>query len=132
MYVSLSVQALYFELVFIACCLRCYISQTENTTLLWSSHSTNFVSDASEIKKLKSQLIQGEISKFFSVQSIQWLFILKHALHLWWAVRKAVKSFKYYLHQVIGNVKLTFLKILQIKLVSTIFLLYFSLSLMIE
>ena len=117
-FVSLSVRAVHLELVsdlstdaFIAC-LRRFISRRGKPTLLWSDHGTNFVGASNNIKELmkflESQKVQGEISSFCSVQSIQWQFIPEHAPHFGGLWEAAVKSFKSHLRRVVGDVKLTF------------------------
>ena len=117
-FVSLSVKALHLELTsdltteaFIAS-LRRFISRRGKPSLIWSDNGSNFVGASRELKEfmefLRSQKTQMIISKFCSVENIQWKFIPEHAPHFGGLWEAAVKSVKTHLRRVISHHKLTF------------------------
>ena len=117
-FISLSIRAVHLELVsdlstdaFITCLLR-FAYGRGKPTLILSDNGTNFVGAAIKLRELvkflESQKTQDEISKFSSVQNIQWRFIPEHSPHFGGLWAAAVKSFKSHLRQVVGNVRLTF------------------------
>ena len=90
-------------------CLRRFISRRGRPTLLWSD---NFVGAAREIKDLMKVLAkhsnQESISRFLSDQSISWKFIPQHSPHFGGLWEAAVKSVKYHLRRILGEVKMTY------------------------
>ena len=116
-FVSLTVKAVHLEVVsdlttgsFIAS--RC-IARRGIPSLIWSDNGTNFVGAAHEISALfqflKSQHTQSAIIDFLSSHKIEWKFIPQHAPHFGGLWEACVKSMKNRLHQIVGNVKFTFL-----------------------
>ena len=117
-FVSLTVKAVHLELVtdltsdaFVAC-LRRFIARRGRPTLIWSDNGTNFVGAAREIKDLMSFLTrkssQERISQFLTNERITWKFIPQRSPHfggLWGA---AVKSTKYHLRRILGDIKMTY------------------------
>ena len=90
-FVSLSVKAVHLELTsdltteaFIPS-LRRFISRRGKPSLIWSDNGSNFVGASRELKEfmefLCSQKTQMIISKFCSLENIQWKFIPEHAPH---------------------------------------------------
>lgn len=117
-FVSLTVKAVHLELVsdltseaFLAA-LRRFISRRGKPSLLWSDHGSNFVGANADLKELvnflQKQITQGAISNFCSTRNIVWKFIPEHGPHFGGLWEAAVKSAKYHLKRVMGNVKLDF------------------------
>ena len=103
-FVSMTVKAVHLEMVsdltiecFIAC-LRRFIARRGLPSLIISDNGTNFVGATHELSELtqflNSQKSQGDISDFFSSQSIQWKFIPERAPNFGGLKEAAVKSFK--------------------------------------
>ena len=117
-FVSLSVKAVHLELTsdltteaFIAS-LRRFISRRGKPSLIWSDNGSNFVGASRELKEfmefLRNQKTQMTISKFCSVENIQWKFIPEHAPHFGGLWEAAVKSVKTHLRHVVSHHKFTF------------------------
>lgn len=92
--------------------LRRFIARRGKPTVIWSDHGTNFVGAANEIKELHEfwdhQGTKNSIADFCSGQGILWRFTPEHAPHFGGLWEAAVKSFKYHLRRVVGDVRLTF------------------------
>lgn len=117
-FVSLSVKAVHIELVtsltteaFIAC-LRRFVARRGKPVLIMSDNGTNFVGAKRELHELSqflhSQETNNKISRFCSIDNIQWRFIPERAPHFGGIWEAAVKSAKYHLKRVVGDHKLTF------------------------
>ena len=117
-FVSLTVKAVHLELVtdlttdaFIAC-LRRFISRRGCPSLIWSDNGTNFVGAANGIKELfvflKNQETQDKISSYLTNQNITWKFIPQRSPHFGGLWEAAVKSMKYHLRRIVGDLKLTY------------------------
>ena len=117
-FVSFSVRAVHLELVsdltseaFLAA-LRRFIGRRGKPIVIWSDNGSNFIGAARELKELAQFLqdlkTQKVISEFCSAQSIQWKFIPERSPHFGGLWEAAVKSFKYHLKRIVGEVKLNF------------------------
>jgi len=121
-FVSLSVKAVHLEAVsdltaeaFLAC-LRRFIARRGKPQSIWSDHGTNFVGATRLLAELFQFLRQRNteevITDFCSSQNIRWDFIPEHAPHFGGLWEAAVKSMKLHLSRIVGNVKLTFERVL--------------------
>ena len=117
-FVSFSVKAVHLEVVtdlstaaFIAT-LRRFVGRRGKPSVMWSDHGTNFVGAARKLKELYEAFgrteAQNVFSDFCSSQGIQWNFTPEHAPHFGGLWEAAVKSFKYHLLRVVGDVRLTY------------------------
>ncbi len=114
-FVSLSVKAVHIELVsdltteaFIAC-LRRFVSHRGKPNVVWCDHGTNFVGELQQLVEfLNEHRTAKVISEFCSTQGIQWNLIPEHAPHFGGLWAAAVKSTKFHLRRVVGDLKLTF------------------------
>ena len=79
---------------------------------MWSDHGTNFVGASRELKEMYEFLnlpeTQRSIYDHCSTQGIQWRFIPENAPHFGGLWEAAVKSLKYHLRRIVGDVRLTF------------------------
>ena len=79
--------------------------------MIWSDHDMNFVRAVKEIKELYTFISQMEVQNIFcrvcSSQGAQWHFTLEHTPNFGSLWEVVVKSMKYRLRRVVGDVKLT-------------------------
>ncbi len=117
-FVAMSVKAVHLEVVsdltsaaFVAC-LRRFIARRGKPSVMWSDHGSNFVGASRELTELtqflKQQSHAAGIPDFCASQGIHWSFIPEHAPHFGRLWESAVKSVKFHLKRIVGNVKLTF------------------------
>ena len=96
---------------FIAC-LRRFLSRRGCPSLIWSDNGTNFVGAAGEIKELfkfvKNQDTRDKVSRYLTDQHITWKFIPQRSPHFGGLWEAAVKSMKYHLRRIVGDLKLTY------------------------
>ena len=118
-FVSLAVKAVHLELVtdlstaaFVAT-LRRFVARRGKPSLIMSDHGTNFIGAAHELKEmyafLKRSNTQNSICDHCSSQNIQWRLIPENAPHFGGLWEAAVKSLKYHLRRIVGDVRLTYM-----------------------
>ena len=83
-----------------------FIGRWGKPSVIWSDHGTNFVRTARELKPLRENLeTRQAISDYSSNQGIRWKFIPEQSPHFSGLWEAAVKSFKFHLKTIIGDVK---------------------------
>ena len=118
LFVSLSIKAVHLEIVsdltteaFIAA-LRRFISRRGHPTLIWSDNGTNFVGADNQLKDLfhfmKTRTTVETIAEFCASRNVEWRFIPERSPHFGGLWEAAVKSMKFHLRRIVGDVKLTF------------------------
>ena len=89
--------------------LRGFTTRRGTPSVIWSDHETNFLGATRELKQFMENPEKGQaIFAHYSNQGIQWKFIPEQSPHfggLWEAV---VKSFKFHLKRIVGDVKVKF------------------------
>ena len=111
---SFAVKAVHLELVTelstaaFTATLHRFIARRGKLSALWSDHRTNCVGAVKEIKELYELLrkvnAEKKVSNFCSGKGIEWRFTPEGVPHFGCLWEAAVKSFKYHLHQVVGDV----------------------------
>ena len=114
-FVCFSVKVVHLEVVtslttaaFIAT-LRRFIARRGKPSVIWSDHATNFVGATTTLKQLKENPeMRQAISDYCSNQGIQWKFIPEQSPHFGGLWEAMVKSFKFHLKRIVGDVKVNF------------------------
>ncbi|XP_072401151.1 uncharacterized protein [Diabrotica undecimpunctata] len=92
--------------------LKRFISRRGNPSVIFSDNATNFLGSKNQLKEfaqfLRNQDTQNSIKNFLTSSEITWKFIPPHSPHHGGIWESAIKSAKYHLHRLIGNLTLTF------------------------
>ncbi|XP_055708973.1 uncharacterized protein LOC129805225 [Phlebotomus papatasi] len=114
-FVCMTVKAVHLELItsltthaFIAAFKR-FVARRGLPAHIYSDNGTNLVGGEKELRRLlRNRQAQQELSDFASKLHVQWHFNTPGAPHQGGLWEAAVKSFKYHLSRIVGNVSLTY------------------------
>nr|CAI5869832.1 unnamed protein product [Callosobruchus analis] len=90
--------------------LRRFVSRRGKPRRVYSDNGTNFVSTAKELKDLGNYIKQnqGDLEAAFSKENIEWKFIPPRSPHFGGLWEAGIKSMKFHLTRVAGNVHFTY------------------------